>query len=83
MSSKIQGKCESNDSKLNCVRKRGGGGGNGAIRTEDVSLRNTDIESSALAYDSEENAYWEAQRIQDEIDEMNDRNQEMDEMFER
>ena len=33
--------------------------------------------------ESDENAYWENMRIQDEIDEMNDRDREMDEMMER
>ena len=33
--------------------------------------------------EEDENAYWENMRIQDEIDEMNDRDREMDEMMER
>ena len=33
--------------------------------------------------ESDENAYWENMRIQDEMDEMNDRDREMDELVER
>ena len=33
--------------------------------------------------ESDENAYWENMRIQDEMDDMNDRDREMDEFVER
>ena len=40
------------------------------------------IVDNSISAEFDENAYWEKQRIQDEIDEMNDHNREMDEMFE-
>jgi len=93
MSNKIQGKCGANrlfangepldghvvpnesvsggklDYELNCVWQRGHGS-NRSNKFVDVT--------KAATFD--ENAYWEELRIKDEIDEMNDRNREIDEM---
>jgi len=57
------------DYELNCVWQRGHGS-NRSNKFVDVT--------KAATFD--ENAYWEELRIKDEIDEMNDRNREIDEM---
>ena len=75
--SKIQGK---RDYELNCVWQRGHGcnRSNKFVDVTKANVRKVDISNSATF---DENAYWEEARITDEIDDMNDRNREIDEMI--
>ena len=88
MSSKIQGK---RDNELNSTWKRMSY--NSSVQVVDVTNANANssghttgdvtIVENSISAEFDENAYWEEQRIQDEIDEMNDHNREMDERYER